>query len=295
MTRFIRPSSVAEAVAVGAEMGYDGKFVSGGTAVVLMIQQGLIAPTALVDLRGLADVPGWGLIEQTEAGRLRIGAGVTLTQVAQAPQIRSALPDLARAVAVVGNVRIRNAATLCGNVAEADHSSDPPSVLVNRDAQVVIVGPQGERREPVATFIRDFLTTSLAHGELITAIEVPVSAGERAVYRKFRSRSEEDRPCVGVAASMSTGPDGTLSHLAITVGASTPCPHRLDDVTRAMLGRRLDGEIERELAAACAASVSPIEDARGSSWYRQRVIEVEVARALEQLQRPDAPTAGGAG
>jgi aerobic carbon-monoxide dehydrogenase medium subunit len=280
--QYERPRALDEAIALGAEFDFEAKYVAGGTAVVLMLQQGLIDPTVLIDLGHLEDVPGITAIEQRD-DLIRVGAGVSLTEVARAPVIREWLPDLARAAALVGNVRVRNAATLCGNAAEADHSSDPPAVLVNRGAEVVVVGPNGERREPVESFLVDFLTTTLAPGEIVVALEVPVTEDSTARYTKFRSRSTEDRPCVSVASLAVVGPQRTIDSLHVTVGATTPRPVRLDEVTTALVGRVLDRTTAAEVASSYRAHIEPVSDSRGSAWYRSEVIEVEVRRSLEAL------------
>lgn len=277
-----RPASLREAVQCAAGLEGEAKFIAGGTAVVLMLQQGLIAPAALISLGGLEDVPDYRMVFE-EGGRLIIGAGVLLSDVASSPHVLRSAPDLAHAVSQVGNIRVRNAATLCGNIAEADHSSDPPAVLVNRDADVVIFGPEGYRREPVSELIVDFLTTTLGPADVITGVEIPFRTGERSRYDKFRSRSTEDRPCVTVAATIMTDAEGIVTDLRVTVGAATAQPVRLDEVTAAAVGSRMSADVAAEVAAAYRGSIEPLTDARGSSWYRSQVIEVQVRRTLEQL------------
>jgi len=279
---FQRPTSLGEAVECAADLDGGAKFIAGGTAVILMLQQGLIAPEALISLAGLEDVPDYDAIVE-EDGRLRIGAGVRMSDVAASPHVLRGAPELAHAVHQVGNIRVRNAATLCGNIAEADHSSDPPAVLVNRDAEVVIFGPDGFRRESVSELIVDFLTTTLGPADVITGVEIPFRPGERSRYDKFRSRSTEDRPCVTVAATLVADDAGALTDLRVTVGAATARPVRLDDVTAAALGSPMTAEVAAEVAAAYRARIEPLTDARGSSWYRSQVIEVQVRRTLEQL------------
>lgn len=279
---FQRPTTLGEAVDCAVERDGAAKFIAGGTAVILMLQQGLIAPETLISLAGLEDVPEYRTIVEQD-GRLRIGAGVTMTDVSSSPHVLRGAPELADALRQVGNIRVRNAATLCGNIAEADHSSDPPAVLVNRDAEVVIFGPDGLRRERVSELIVDFLTTTLGPADVIIGVDIAIRPGERSRYDKFRSRSTEDRPCVTVAATAVTDEAGVLTDLRVTVGAATAQPVRLDDATDAVLGSPLTAEVAAEVAAAYRARIDPLTDARGSAWYRSQVIEVQVRRTLEQL------------
>ena len=107
----------------------------------------------------------------------------------------------------------------------------------------------------------------IAEDELLAEVVVPPMAGA-AVYRKFRSRSSEDRPCVSVAAARGHG------GVRVVVGAVAEVPQSFPEVC---------GGSPAEVARAYAERVEPIADARGSAEYRRRVVGVEVRRALEAL------------
>ena len=256
--------------------------IGGGTAVVLMLRQGLIAPRTLVSI---GDVPGLDRIEAFQ-GALRIGARVTLREVASSPVVRSRVPALAYACARVGNVRVRNVATLAGNLAEADYASDPPSMLTCLDAWCTVEGRFGSRVVPVRRLIEDFYTTSLSPDEVITGIDVPLPRpGERSHYVKYVSRSSEDRPCVGVAARALVQ-DRVLHELDVVVAAVASTPSAVPEVTGAVLGRAFDEATIAAVAEGYADAIEPIDDVRGTPWYRTRMIRVFVRRALEALREP---------
>ena len=284
--KFLRPGTLGEASALAREHE-DAKFISGGTAVVLMLQQRLIFPTHLIALAGLTDVPGWREVRRTDTG-LRIGGGVPLSVVARSAEVQTLAPSLASASGVVGNARIRNQATMGGNVAESDYASDPPSVLVSLGATVEVDDGASSRMVAAADMFTDFFTTDLRTGEVVTAVHVPAAgAGVRSSYTKFCSRSAEDRPCVGVAASVQLE-DGVVAGLEVVLGAVAAVPQRWPEVTAAALGRRLDEKVAEEVAAGCAELVDPIDDHRGSAWYRRETIRVLVRRSLLDLARNGA-------
>jgi carbon-monoxide dehydrogenase medium subunit len=284
---FVEPRTVEEACAALDAMA-GAKLISGGTAVVLMMRQGLIRPDVLVSLGRVGDLRSIA----SDDGMVRIGGGTTLTEVAASAQVRSRLPSLAYACHRVGNVRIRNVATLGGNLAEADYASDPPAVLASLGATCTARSASGSRSIAVSDLITGFYETSLEHGEVITEIQVPAPAGDRRVgYQKYISRSSEDRPCVGVAARADF--DGqAVAALDVVVGAVAPVLQRLPAVTAVTIGRPLDGEAIAHVARAYAEGIEPMSDARGSAWYRRRMIEVFVRRALVSLS--EAPAAGEA-
>lgn len=282
---FHEATSVAEACRLLGADSERSRPISGGTAVTLMLRLGLLDVERLVSVRRIAALHG---ITRTD-GALRIGAAVTLREVASAPEVRESAPSLAHACGQVGNPRVRNVATLGGNLAEADYASDPPSVLVSLGASCEVAGPTGTRRLAVADLITGFYETSLSPDELITAVEVPTGPARHAVYLKYRSRSSEDRACVGVAARVDLDAD-VVDDIDVVVGAVAPTPQRVPAVLRAAVGSRLDAALAHRVAQAYAEAIDPMEDGRGSRWYRTQMIGVWVERALLSLRDESAST-----
>jgi carbon-monoxide dehydrogenase medium subunit len=279
MTTFVEPTTLEEACRLLDDDANSPKLVSGGTALVLMMRQGLIAPTSLVSLGA---VPGLSSIDEDD-DRIVIGARSTLTQVAHDDLVRRHIPALAEACRVVGNVRVRNVATIGGNIAEADYASDPPSVLIAMDATCSIQGVSKLRSATVQELITGFYSNSLEPDEVITAVTVSKAGpGSRSCYLKYVSRSSEDRPCVGVAV-VADFEDDAVRKLSVVVGAVADIPQRRDDITSVAIGRSLEPAIREGIAESYAEAIDPMDDARGSAWYRRRMIRVFVRRALERV------------
>src|SRR5512143_765212 len=110
-----------------------------------MLQQKLIAPSALVSLGRIA---GGDFIRQEPDG-LHIGALAKLRDLERSPVVNEFCPALAHTFRVVGNVRVRNQATLGGNLSAADYAADPPAMLTALDARVRALGPDGGREIPL--------------------------------------------------------------------------------------------------------------------------------------------------
>jgi carbon-monoxide dehydrogenase medium subunit len=280
---FIEPRSIDEASAAVSRYGDEAKIIAGGTALVLMLQHQLIAPQALISL---GRVPGLNTI-RADADGLHIGSLVLLREAERSVTLRDRAPALAHACGVVGNVRVRNQATLGGNLAEADYASDPPTVLLALDANVVVISQSSARMIPLSEFFFGFYTTALQSDEIITAIHIPnLIAESRMTYLKFNSRSSEDRPCVGVAA-VATFENGLCSDLRIAVGAACETPRRLPEVERLARGQVLSDELIAEIAEGYAAHIETLDDLRGSAWYRTQMIRVYVARVLQEVRHGD--------
>lgn len=283
MTRFTEAAGLAEACELARASG-DAKFVSGGTALVQLLQQRLLVPDLLVGIRGLADVPGWSTV-RADSAWLRLGGAVTLAEVAASPLVRQHAPSLARAAGLVGNPRVRNVATVGGAVAEADYAADVPAVLVSLGAVIEISDGISARAVPISGFLLDYFSTVLAPDEIVTGVRLPVApVGMVTSYTKFSSRSAADRPCVVVAASaVMHGPKA--SWLDIVVGAIGPVPQRWPDALAAAEGRELDENIAAEVADAYAAACDPLDDIRGSAWYRREIVRTLVRRTVLKLGR----------
>jgi carbon-monoxide dehydrogenase medium subunit len=216
-------------------------------------------------------------------GHLRIGALATHREVELSLIVRETVPVLAETFGVVANVRVRNAATVGGVLAEADYASDPPALLLALDAEVEAVGPGGRRAIRIQDFLRGFYETALEPTEVITALRIPIpSAGTRGVYQKFVTRSSEDRPCVGVAALVRMSSDGnSCEDLRVSVGAAAEVPQRFVEVEALARGTSLEEDVIRAIADGYAERVDTLSDMRGSAWYRTEMIRVWVRRAIE--------------
>jgi aerobic carbon-monoxide dehydrogenase medium subunit len=266
------PRSLGEVLSLRAEHGDEATIIAGGSFLGIIMNQGLFAPTRLVALR---NVPDLDYIEADD-NVLRLGAMATHRAVERSEVVKDGWPTLAFTFSVVASPRVRNQATVGGVVADADYASDPPSMLAALRARVVARSTRGEREIPMEEFVLGHYETALEDDELVTEVRVPRGDG-RSVYRKFRSRSSEDRPCVSVAAVRENG------GLRVVVGAVAERPQYFPEVCAIAEGERLDGELAAEVGRRYAEEIQPLSDSRGSARYRRRVIAVEVRRALEDL------------
>jgi carbon-monoxide dehydrogenase medium subunit len=267
---WLAPTSLEEALELRAEHGDEATVVAGGTFVGVLLNQRLLAPSALLSLNA---VPGLDGIES--GGELRLGAMATHRSVELSPGVMAGWPALARAFSLVASPRVRAQATVGGVLADADYASDPPAMLCALGARVVACGRGRSREIAIDELITGHYETSLLPDELVTEVRVPTGA-ERSVYRKFRSRSHEDRPCVAVAAALGR------SGLRVVVGAVAERPQLFPEIC-ALAENGLGEDVRLEIARRYADSIDPLSDLRGSSEYRRRVIAVEVRRALEEL------------
>lgn len=277
MRRFemVEPRSLQQACAILAEKE-DVKLIAGGTALLILIKHGILLPKTLVNLK---KIKGAGEITFNAKDGLRVGGLASIYDVESAPAVREHYPLLAEACHVVANIRIRNMATIGGNLAHADSQSDPPAALVALDANVELTNRSRVRNVKLADFLIGTYETGLEPDELLTAILVPPPApNTKATYMKFTTRSSEDRPCAGVAALVRRS-NGICEEARVVVGAVSAVPVMVTDQSL-VKGKKLSPELIGEIARRAGEAVDPVEDLRGPVDYKRQLVKVLVRRAL---------------
>jgi aerobic carbon-monoxide dehydrogenase medium subunit len=272
--------SVGEALDLLARHGEDAHLVAGATAFTLLWRQGLLRPGHVVGLRRIASLGG---ITRSGDG-LAIGATVTHREIERSAEVARHCPAITRTFASVATVRIRNQATIGGNLAHADPAQDPPPMLLALGAEVVAASATGERVIPVDALFVDAFTTSLQAGEILTSVRLPaLAAGTRATYLKFLPRTADDYATVSVAAMLRVGDDGKVADVRVALGACGPTPVRARSVESALAGSRPDPRRIAEAAANVTADIEPFDDVRGSAGYKREMARVWTQRALTSL------------
>jgi carbon-monoxide dehydrogenase medium subunit len=277
---YVEPESLDEALEILAGDPDDTIVMAGGTSLVILMKQELVRPARVLGLRRVAELRRIG----ATGGGLGLGALATHGALARSPAVRGHAAALAATFASVATVRIREQATIGGNLAHADPAQDPPVTLLALDAVALARSPFGERRIPLDAFFVDLFETSLEPGELLVRIEVPpLPPGARATYKKFLPTTRDDYATVSVAASLATDAAGTCTHARIALGGVAAVPLRAREAERSLTDRRLDDAAIREAAALAAAATDPIDDLRGSASYKRAMAGVWTARALREV------------
>lgn len=287
---YYRPTSLDEAFVLIEQYGDDARPIAGGTALVILMKQGLVRPSVLIALDDIEELRG---ISETDSG-IRIAAMTTHRQTEMSPIVRSLAPLLAETLSHVATIRIRNVATLGGNIAHADPNQDPPVALIALGAKLTLADKRGVRTVAVEDFFSDYYETVLNDGELLTGIDVPTVAPMTGIsYLKFLPRSADDYATVSAGTVVRLDPSGEFCEEArVAVGSVAAIPTRASRVEAALVGRVPTTDLLREAAAQVREEVDPITDGRGSAEYKRDMVEVYVRRALGQaFERAKTSTA----
>ena len=267
------PESLEEAVRMLHENGEDAKLLAGGHSLLPLMKMRLAAPTILVDLRR---IPGLHGVQQDNGG-WRIGP---MTRHADL-QDTSELGVVAHAASFVADQQVRNRGTIGGSIAHGDPASDLATVLLALDGELTARGPNGERTIAAGDLFQDYLTTSLAHDEVITEIRLPDMGAFGFGYQKFTRRAE-DWAMVGVCTLVSRAADGTCDDVRIGLTQMGSTPLRATAAEDALRGAQLDDASIAAAAEQAAEGTDPPGDLNATPEYKRHLARVLTRRALEE-------------
>src|SRR6478735_8560550 len=183
-----KATTVENAIELLKQYGDEAKIVAGGHSLLPTMKLRLANPEHLVDIAGIA-----GLSGVTEDGdNLVIGAMTTHRAVAENPLLQQYAPVLSAIAQTIGDRQVRNRGTIGGAIAHADPAADYPAGIVALDAEIISVGPDGERVTPASEFFISIFTTALSPDDVLTAIRIPKAAGGTGMAdRAFRADAAE--------------------------------------------------------------------------------------------------------
>jgi carbon-monoxide dehydrogenase medium subunit len=258
---FHRPASVADAVRLlGAAA--DGKAIAGGQSLLPAMKLGLAAPAELIDLSGVADLGGISV----DARSVRIGAMATHAAVAASPEVRRAIPALARLSDGIGDPAVRARGTMGGSLANNDPAACYPAAVLALGATV-----HTDRRAIGADdFFQGMYTTALAPDELITSVEFPIP--RQAAYEKFVQPASRFA-IVGVFVARTDG------EVRVAATGAAACVFRVQALEAALRARFSP--------QACDGVAIPADglngDMHASARYRAHLVGVLARRAVASL------------
>jgi aerobic carbon-monoxide dehydrogenase medium subunit len=270
-----RPKSVADAVALLADLGDDARPLAGGHSLIPMMKLRLATPAHLIDLAGLADLKG----VRVDGSDVVVGAMTTQHELIASDVLAGKVPLLRETSLVIADPQVRYAGTLGGNVANGDPGNDMPALMQALGALYVLVGLEGERRIAARDFYHGAYDTAQAPGEIVAAIRIPVPlGGSGAAYEKLKRKIGDY--ATAAAAVVLTMAGDIVSSCAVALTNVADRPLFAEEASTAALGTALDLVSVRRVAEAAMAITDPAADGRGPAEYRRQMAGVMVTRAL---------------
>lgn len=318
--RYLAPHNLDEAARMLAAEGSQAMLVAGGTDLYPNMKRRQFTPPVLIGLRQIAALKQ---ISGSPEQGYRLGAGVTLTTIAEHPVLQEYYPALTTAAGSVSTPQLRNMGTIGGNVlldtrcnyynqtefwrhaigycmkkdgdiclvapgsprCWAISSADTAPVLISLNAQARLVSADGERVIPLRELYQDdgMQPYTKADNEILSEIILPPPDGWRSVYLKLRRRGSFDFPILGVAAALRFADDGTVADARLTLGAVASHPVEATEAAARLIGQRLTPDLISSVAASAAKLAKPLNNADLTINYRKQVTPIYIRRALSSL------------
>ncbi len=237
------------------------------------------APAYLVSLHKLKQLKG---IEKLKDGGLRIGALTTISEIERHPDIRIGWTALAEGADSLGSPLVRNRGTIGGNIANARPAADSVIPTIALGGKLTLTRPSGLRVVPAEDFPRGPGLSVIEPDEILTEIHYPPPLPySGSAYYKLANRKALEISMVGVAVWMALeSPDGPVKDIRVALGAVGPTPILAESVKKVLIGKIPDESILMKAAKAAAGDARPIDDHRGSAWYRVMMVELLTLRLL---------------
>jgi carbon-monoxide dehydrogenase medium subunit len=273
-----RATAVEDAVDQLTELGDEAKLLAGGQSLVPMMNFRLVRPSALVDVAGIPDLQ---YLEPHNGRGLKIGALTPHRWVEEMedPELLEGFRILKRAARWVGHYPIRTLGTFGGSIAHGDPSAEWCMLAALLDAEILAVGPEGERVIPASDFFHGFFMTALEPNEMIVEIRFPQPA-PNAALQEFARRAG-DYAIVAAAVDLDMD-DGKCRSARVVLGGVADVPLRVTEAERVLEGEEVGREAFEEAGREAAKVVDPPSDVQGTAEYRRDLSAVMVRRALEE-------------
>lgn len=274
---YYAPATLAEACKLLAELGPKAKVLAGGTDVLSKMKQEQLSPEALVSIKELGELTE---IKSNGEGVV-IGARVTHNNLIDAPALQEKYPSICNAAKQMANNQIRNTGTVGGNCVNAVPSADLPPLFIALDAEVKLIGTDGERVMPLEDFFTGPNETVIKQDEILTEFIFKDKPFTGSNYLKFSLRRSGALAVAGVATAVVMDGD-VCKEARIVMGAVAPTPLRAKEAEEMIKGQKVTDELLEEVASRAAAECKPISDLRGSAEYRRDLVRVLTRRSLNK-------------
>ncbi|AEH81522.1 FAD binding domain-containing protein [Sinorhizobium meliloti] len=281
--RYIRPSSIEDAVGLLAEASGKAAVLAGGSDLLVRMKGGFIEPELIIDIKAIDALRH---ITESEDGFV-IGAAVPCAVLGENAALRRAWPGVVEGANLIGSKQVQGRCTIVGNLCNASPAADSVPALLAAGAKALIRGPAGSRTIAVEMVPVGPGKTSLAPGEIIEAILLDKrQARSGDAYQRFTPRTEMDIAVVSAAVKLTLDDQGVVQSARVALGAAAPTVLLVEEAAEILTGSRVDDKTLDRLAAACSGACRPIDDKRGTVEFRRKVAGVLAKRvALAAYQR----------
>jgi len=323
---FRAPRTLEEAARVLDGEGTRAMPLAGGTDLLPNMKRRQQVPRTLISLRHVA---GLNEVQFAPSG-VRLGACVTLADIAQDPRLHNGASGLWQAASQVATPHIRTMATLGGNICldtrcnyydqsyewrkainfcikkdgitcwvapgsskcMAVSSTDTAPALIALGARVLLVSRAEEREVPLFELYNNDGLDYIRRrpNEILAEVLLDSLHDWKSTYWKLRRRGSFDFPVLSVAAAVRLGKGGIVGDARIVLGSVASRPLVATEAAKSLVGRPLDKEAIQEAAVLAGRIAKPLDNTDFDMSWRKRVATEFVKYALRELGGDDVRT-----
>jgi 4-hydroxybenzoyl-CoA reductase subunit beta len=320
---FRAPRTIEEAERILDGEGAKAMPLAGGTDLLPNMKRRQQVPKTLMSLRYIEDLNR----VRMEDSASRLGACVTLADIAADVRFRNGLTALAQAASLVATPHIRNMATLGGNLCldtrcnyydqnyewrkainfclkkdgdtcwvapgspkcMAVSSTDTAPALIALGARVRLVSRLEEREVLLADLYNNDGLDYIKRkpNEILAEVLLESLHGWKSTYWKLRRRGSFDFPVLSVAAAARCSEAGVVEDARIVIGSAASRPLVAAEAAKTLVGRQLNEESIAEAAVLAARMAKPLDNTDFDMSWRKKVTGEFVACALRELRGDD--------
>jgi len=276
---YLLAHTIEEVVATLSAAQGSARIISGGSDLLLEIQQGIHPPVGL--LVDVTEVEEMCALE-IRGGCLFIGASVTLSQITHSHLTKLHAQALTDATVLMANPQVCNVATLGGNVAHALPAADGTIALLALEAETEVANKAGRRRVPLKALFKGPGESTLdPNQDVLVGFYLPLKeTGQGSAFARRVNPQGIALAMLNMAIWLQRKEDRIVD-IRITVGPSGPVPLRMIFAEKAMVGNAPSPEVQThaldELLKEAHFRTSPH---RATAEYRRHLAGVLLQEAL---------------
>jgi 4-hydroxybenzoyl-CoA reductase subunit beta len=320
---FCAPRTIEEAARILDGEGSKTVPIAGGTDLLPNMKRRQQVPRTLMSLRYIEDLRRIQLVHSAA----RLGACVTLADIAADTRFRYGLTALAQAASLVATPQIRNMATLGGNLCldtrcnyydqnyewrkainfclkkdgdtcwvapgspkcVAVSSTDTAPALIALGARVRLVSRSEEREVLLADLYNNDGLDYIKRkpNEILAEVLLDSTHGWKSTYWKLRRRGSFDFSVLSVAAAARISGGGVVEDARIVIGSAASRPLVAAEAAKSLVSRALNPDSIAEAAALAARIAKPLDNTDFDMSWRKKVTGEFLTCALRELRGDD--------
>ena len=272
---YYRPKGMDEVIALLQEHGDDARVMAGGHSLIPMMKLRMAEVPHLIDLQdidGLSDI-------SVDQGRITIGAMVTQHDLINHDGLTAAAPILREAALQIADPQVRYMGTVGGNVANGDPGNDMPGLMQCLDAQIYLIGPDGERTVAARDYYEAAYMTDREDDEVLVSVSMDTPQGGYA-YEKQKRKIGDYATAAAAVQIVKVG--GSVKSASVAMTNLSDVPVWSEAACDALVGTTCDAAAVKSAVAAMLGDIDPAEDNRGPVAFKRHVAGIILTRAIER-------------